>query len=171
MKPLFKRHNLELEQVDVDVEEIQAVDAEKVARQKVIDSYQDLGAEETVIVDDTGFFVNALGSFPGSLAYFFSETVGVEGLLPLLQEEDDRSAYFETAIAAYNGEELKVFTGRVDGRIPKEARGEPHSQLPYDSYFIPEGTEKTFAEDPSLKRKNSHRLKAAEKMVEWLDSR
>ncbi len=169
LQPLFEKHGFELEQVEVNVEEVQAVDAEKVARHKVVDSYRELDVDSPVMVDDTGFFVNALGGFPGSLAYFFSSTVGVDGLVPLMKDVDDRSAYFETAIALYDGDEVKIFTGRVDGKVPEEARGEPHPHLPYDQFFVPEHGEQTYAEDSRLKEEYSHRKRAAENLLDWLE--
>lgn len=173
LQPLFRDHGYSLEQVEVDVEEIQAVDSGKVARQKVVDSYSYLDVDGTVIVDDTGFFVESLGGFPGSLAYFFSATAGVESLIPLLDGCKERSAYFETAIAVYDGRKARVFTGKVEGEVPREKKGEPnHENLPYESYFVPDhGSGESYAENPALKEQRSHRRIAARKLLDWLEER
>lgn len=158
---------LPVKQVSPDIREIDAVDVEDVARQKLEDSIRALQTDKPVLVEDTGFYVDALDGFPGAKASFFVETAGIEGLLKLL--EDDRRAVFRTALAVrFNGEK-KVFTGEVRGRVSEKPRGEPPENLPYNQVFIPEGEEKTFAEDPRLIERCSHRTRAAEKLVDWLD--
>lgn len=168
MRPAFREHGHELEQVEVDIEEIQAVDVEKVARRKVIDSATASSRDGDFIVEDTGFFVESLGGFPGAMASFFHSTAGAEGLLRLLENRGDRSAYFKTAIAAMIDGEVKVFSGRIEGTVPEEARGEPHPHLPYDALFVPDGAENTFAEQPELKEQESHRIKATRKLLDWV---
>ncbi len=168
MSHLFKERGYSLEQVEVNIREIHALDVEDVARRKAIDSYSEADTP-SVIVEDTGFYVSGLNGFPGAEASFFAETVGVSGILELLRNEEDRSAYFKTAIAFYDGEEMKIFTGRVEGAISRKKRGEGHhADLPYDSYFMPENSDRTFAEKPSLKEKFSHRKEATEKLLKWL---
>lgn len=163
--------NLELERVDVDIAEIDALDVEDVARRKVIDSYNDLDSDEPIIVEDTGFYVESLGGFPGAKAAYFDRTVGAHGLLPLLESREDRSAYFKTAIAYYDGSDIHIFTGRSKGRIPEEPRGESHPHLPYNTYFIPRGESESFAENPDLIHEYSHREEATGKFVEWISNR
>ncbi|MFB6147946.1 MAG: non-canonical purine NTP pyrophosphatase [Candidatus Nanohaloarchaea archaeon] len=172
MQPLFGEKGYELEQVQVDIEEIDALDVETVAKRKAEDSFEEIDGDEPVIVEDTGFFVEPLGGFPGAKAAFFDRTVGAEGLLKLLEGESDRTAYFRTAIAFHDGSSTRVFSASVDGQVPGEPRGEPHPHLPYDSLFVPwDGDGSTFAERPELKEEISHREKATRKFLDWLSSR
>ena len=165
----------ELEQVEVDIHEIDAADVEEVARQKAVDSRAeavengDVESGEWLMVEDTGFYVEAIGGFPGSHAGFFSRTVGAEKLLTLLEDAEDRSAYFKTSIVLYNGEEMEVFNGELHGEVPLKERGEPHPHLPYNSLFIPENSDNTIAENSGLK-KNNHRARAVDRLVEHLNS-
>jgi XTP/dITP diphosphohydrolase len=177
MKPPFEEKGFELKQVDVDVPEIDAMDVEEVAKQKVLDSHQKardkglIDESEMMIVEDTGFFVESLGGFPGAEAAFFSRTAGVDYLLPMMNSEEDRGAYFKTAIAIYLPEEDKVetFTGKMRGKVPEEKRGESHPHLPYNSYFIPEhGDGKSLAENQDLKNEEMHRRKAVNSFLDWL---
>lgn len=172
MRPLFEKHGFELEQVDVDVKEIDALNVEDVARRKAIDSYEAVDGGKPVIVEDTGFFVEALGGFPGAKAAFFDETAGVDGLLKLMKDVDGRGAYFKTAIAFCDNDQVKAVTGKIEGRIPEQKRGESHPHLPYDSFFVPEnGDGSTFAGKPELKQEFSHRKEATLKFLDWLESR
>lgn len=177
MKPPFENKGLELKQVEVDVPEIDTMDVEEVAKQKVRDSHRQaveknlINRDEKILVEDTGFFVESLGGFPGAEAAFFSRTAGVEYLMPMMEDEKDRSAYFKTAIALYLPEEDRVetFTGKMEGKVPKEKRGQSHPHLPYNSYFIPDhGEGKSLAENQELKNEEMHRRKAVNTFLEWL---
>jgi len=154
-----------VEQAEVDIHEIQAPDVEDVARRKVLDSYESLD------VDDTGLYVDALGGFPGSQASFFLERCGVDGLLTLMEDKDVRDAYFKTAMAIHEPatDEFTVLVGRCDGMIPDEPRGD--DGFGYDPVFIPEGHDKTFAEDTEHKMEVSHRRQVIDALVDWVQER
>ena len=94
MRPLFENRKTELRQVDVDVPEIDAMDVERVAERKVKDSFEKalskdlVDEDDLLIVEDTGFYVEALNGFPGPEAAFFSRTVGVDRLPALMNSVD-----------------------------------------------------------------------------------
>lgn len=175
MKPLFEDRDLELVQVEADVPEIDAMDVEEVAEQKVRDSFDravenaEIDEDDLLIVEDTGFYVEGLNGFPGAEAAFFAGTAGAEKLLNLLEYGEDRSAYFKTAIAYMKDGEVEIFTGEMHGKVPEEKRGESHPHLPYNSYFIPEGKEKSLAENSMVTSEEFHRTKAVEKFLDWFD--
>jgi XTP/dITP diphosphohydrolase len=160
-----------VEQAEVDIDEIQAPDVADVARRKVLDSAAALDADRPVIVDDTGLYVRSLSGFPGSQASFFLETCGNEGLLTLMDGRDDRQAYFKTCMAIYepSKDEVTLLTGRCDGTIATEQRGD--DGFGYDTVFIPEGHDRTFAEDPDYKMDISHRSAVIEELVSWVEGR
>lgn len=176
--PLFKEEGLELEQVDVDVPEIDAIDVGEVAEQKVRDSFNKaveqglIKGDEMMIVDDTGFYVEGLDGFPGASAAFFAKTAGVEKLLPMMDGEKERSAYFKTAVAVYFPEEdrVKTFNGKMKGKVPEEKKGEPHPHLPYSSYFIPDETEGELSLAEDRENQGTHRKKAVESFLERMNS-
>ena len=175
MRPLFEERDLELVQVKADVPEIDAMDVEEVAEQKVQDSFQravendEIGEDDLLIVEDTGFYVKGLNGFPGAEAAFFAGTAGAEKLFNLLEYGEDRSAYFKTAIAYMKDGETKIFTGEMHGKVPEEKRGESHPHLPYNSYFIPEDQEKSLAENSMASHEDFHRTKAVEKFLDWFE--
>jgi XTP/dITP diphosphohydrolase len=177
MKPPFREKGFELKQVEVDVPEIDAMDVEEVAEQKVRDSFEaavekDLvESNEMIIVEDTGFFIESLGGFPGAEAAFLARTAGVENLIPMMEGEADRSAYFKTAIAVYIPEEdrVEIFSGKLEGEVPENRRGDSHPHLPYNSYFIPDhGEGSSLAENEDLKNQEMHRRKAVNNLLGWL---
>lgn len=174
----FEKEGFKIGQVDVDVPEIDAMDVEEVARQKVIDSFDEaveqglIEGDEMMIVEDTGFFIESLGGFPGAEAAFFARTAGVDKLLLLLEDEEGRQAYFKTAIAVYmpERETIETFTGKMTGKVPEKKRGESHPYLPYNSYFIPDhGEGKSLAENEDLKNQEMHRRKAVKSFLSWMN--
>ena len=73
--------------------------------------------------------------------------------------------YCSLAIAFPNGE-YKTFSGTVNGKISKEAKG--GNGFGYDPIFIPNGYKKTFGEmKANLKDKISHRYKAFNKIKRY----
>lgn len=122
--------------------------------------------------EDTGLEVNALRGEPGvkSARYAGEEKnfdANIDKLLQNLNGITDRSARFKTVISLMFNDKEYVFDGITKGKIIYERRGE--NGFGYDPVFIPQGSEKTFAE-MELSEKNlfSHRRKATDKLVEFL---
>lgn len=153
-------------QVDEDQETLEGN-----ARKKA-EEISKLVGYKNVISDDTGLFVNALNGEPGvhSARYCgdHDDKKNIEKILEKLQDKEDRSAYFQTSIALVEpNKEIKLFSGRIDGTIAYEERGE--EGFGYDSVFIPNGYDKTFAElGEEEKNKISHRAIATENLKSYL---
>lgn len=117
-----------------------------------------------VLADDTGLFVKALNGEPGvHSARYASEhddKKNREKLLNNLKDKEDRSAYFKTEIILIDEDKNIIpIEGVCPGKISLEERGD--NGFGYDSIFIPDGFDKTFAE-MSHEEKNqiSHRSRA-----------
>jgi XTP/dITP diphosphohydrolase len=124
------------------------------------------------IGEDTGLEVNALDGEPGvkSARYAGDERSfdnNIDKLLNNLKYVSDRSARFRTVICLTVKGKHNIFEGVCKGTIIAERRG--NNGFGYDSVFIPDGAEKTFAE-MDLQEKNifSHRKKATEKLILYL---
>ena len=163
-KKYFEFLGVEVYQLRFSYPEIQADTLEEVA---------EYGAEwlsgrvnGPFFLDDSGLFINALKGFPGVYSAYAYKTLGMDGILRLLEKERDRSAYFKSVIAYWDGT-LHLFTGRVDGEIITEKRGS--NGFGFDPVFRPSGFDKTFAEmTTEEKNKISHRGRALEAFAEWL---
>lgn len=117
-----------------------------------------------VLADDTGLFVKALNGEPGvHSARYASEhddKKNREKLLNNLKDKEDRSAYFKTEIILIDEDKNIIpIEGVCPGKISLEESGD--NGFGYDSIFIPDGFDKTFAE-MSHEEKNqiSHRSRA-----------
>ncbi|AFK21999.1 XTP/dITP diphosphatase [Pyrococcus sp. ST04] len=118
------------------------------------------------MIEDSGLFIEALNGFPGVYSAYVYKTIGLDGILKLLSDVENRRAYFKSVIGYYDGK-LHIFKGIVWGRISTEKRG-IHG-FGYDPIFVPDGYEKTFAE-MTTEEKNaiSHRGKALKEFHRWL---
>ena len=136
-----------------------------------------LGENSLVLSDDSGLEVCALSGEPGVFSARYagenaSDDENRKKLLQKLNEIDsdmsDWSASFKCVMTLVKGSnKLATFEGSVQGTICDEERGE--NGFGYDSIFIPEGYEKTFAELPSeTKNSISHRYQALEAFKKWL---
>ncbi|GEO09165.1 RdgB/HAM1 family non-canonical purine NTP pyrophosphatase [Segetibacter aerophilus] len=122
--------------------------------------------------EDTGLEVDALNGEPGVKSARYagegkSADDNIEKLLNALIDVQNRKAQFRTVISLIiNGSE-HFFEGVCEGVITEVKKG--NMGFGYDSIFVPNGADKTFAE-MQLEEKNkfSHRKKATEKMASFL---
>jgi XTP/dITP diphosphohydrolase len=124
------------------------------------------------VADDSGLIIEALNGDPGVDSAIYAgqpknDQKNIEKVLLLMKDASSRNAYFITILALIlDGKEF-LFEGRIDGTITTSPRGK--NGFGYDSIFIPENTDLTFAEMSSeQKNANSHRSKAVQKMIEFI---
>lgn len=122
--------------------------------------------------DDSGLVVEALDGRPGIFSARYAGdhdfAKNIEKVLTEMQGETNRKAYFITVLCYYDGQQIQYFEGRVYGNLLEDNKG--HQGFGYDPIFVPEGYEKTFAEmNPDEKNKISHRKKALDKFLEFLN--
>ena len=134
--------------------------------------------------DDTGLEVEALDGAPGVHSARYAEgtdhdsEANMAKLLRELDGKENRQARFRTVICYIEKKDVcpcgcpsikKVhqFEGIVKGRIATEKHGT--EGFGYDSIFVPEGYDKSFAElGEEVKNGISHRARAVAKLVEYL---
>lgn len=124
------------------------------------------------ISDDTGLEVDALGGQPGVYsARYAGENASYEDnvtkLLTEMNGKQNRKAKFRTVICLLLDGIENRFEGIIHGQIAEKPSGK--GGFGYDSVFIPDGYDKTFAEmTTDEKNKISHRAIAVEKLVRFL---
>jgi XTP/dITP diphosphohydrolase len=153
---------VEVDHVSLEVPEHRSSDVAEIARGKARYAYRQLMTP--LIVDDTGFFIDALNGFPGPYAAYVLDTIGNPGILKLMEGISDRRARFMTGIAYADAQTVQVFTGVLEGRIATKPRG--NNGFGYDPIF--EIGEKTLAE-LSIEEKGliSHRGQALSRFRDW----
>ncbi|AFH43319.1 RdgB/HAM1 family non-canonical purine NTP pyrophosphatase [Fervidicoccus fontis] len=161
---ILKAYGIHVEHLEREKVEIQAESVEEIALFAGENLF--LKEKKPILVDDTGLYIEALNGFPGPYAEYFLKTVGLDGLLELLKNSENRKACFKTAICFCYYDIKKIFVGELCGEIGMEKKG--YFGFGYDPVFVPNGYSKTLAE-MSIEEKNkiSHRGIAARKFAEW----
>ncbi|MFH7014966.1 non-canonical purine NTP diphosphatase [Flavobacterium sp. FlaQc-47] len=124
--------------------------------------------------DDTGLEATALNGEPGVYSARYAGEQrnaddNMDKLLKALSDKEDRSAQFKTVIALNIKGEQHLFTGIAKGIIVLEKTG--NHGFGYDPIFKPENYDETFAELSSdIKNKISHRAKATEQLIDFLNT-
>jgi non-canonical purine NTP pyrophosphatase (RdgB/HAM1 family) len=155
-----------LERLDMDLPEIQEIDAKLVVRAKLMEAVAHHEGE--FIVEDTSLYLDCLNGLPGPLIKWFMKTIGRDGLWQIADKFGIYGAEARTTIGyACGHEEVYFFEGVRRGRIVAP-RGE--SNFGWDPIFEPEGLGKTQAE-LTREEKNavSMRGEAARKLKDFLD--
>lgn len=123
--------------------------------------------------EDTGLEVVALNGEPGVKSARYAGEArsfddNIEKLLSKLKSAENKTARFRTVISLILDDKEYLFEGICTGRIITERKG--NNGFGYDPVFIPDGSDKTFAEmDMAEKNKFSHRKKAMEKLITFLN--
>ena len=127
--------------------------------------------DKAFMIEDAGVFIDSLQGFPGVFSKYAFFTIGLSGILRLLQGEENRQAVFRSVYAYSEPERTPVIvTGECIGTIAGKQRGS--YGFGYDPIFIPNNEEKTFGE-MTIEEKNrySHRAKALEKLIGVLNTK
>ncbi len=157
----------DIDQVEIDLPEIQEMDAKKIIEAKLKEAYKYKKSE--FIVEDTSLYIDALNGLPGPLAKWFDKTIGNIGLWKMVKIFGNFSARAKTIIGYGKSEnETLYFEGEVRGTIV-EPRGE--NGFGWDAIFLPDGVDRTFAQmSQEEKSLVSTRKIAGKKLAEYLGS-
>ena len=150
-------------QKDLGYPEIQADTLEEVVAAGI--SFLQSRCQERFILEDAGVFIDSLEGFPGVYSKYVFFTIGLSGILRLLEGLDNRKAVFRSVYGYYEpGKKPMIFIGECPGKITTKKQGD-HG-FGYDPIFIPDGAQTTFAE-MTIREKNqfSHRARALEKLI------
>ena len=159
---------IEVEAKKIDCPEIQADLIEDVAK------YSSKYASDLLKIDtlknDSGLVIPALGGFPGPYTHYVEDTIGEDGILKLMDNVEDRTAYFVEVLAytEYKKEPI-VFISKTEGTIATSKSGE--YGWSYDRIFIPKGKDKTLAHFPDEERWKLWDDTAYTQLYEYLKSK
>lgn len=162
---IAKEYGVELEMCEGFKLEFQADSIEDVVSKSAMLAY--IFLNKPVLVEDAGLFIEALNGFPGPYSSYVYRTIGIAGVLKLLNGVENRKACFKSAVTLVHGKGIFTSTGEVCGVISTTPRGS--KGFGFDPIFVPNGETRTFAE-MSISEKNlySHRATAVRKVFEAL---
>lgn len=96
--------NIKFKVFDYEVDEPRSESLQEIAKSKVEQAYKLI--KKPCIAMDSGFFIEALNGFPKTFVNFSLETIGIEGILNLMKEKENRKCSFKECLAYYDGKEI-----------------------------------------------------------------
>ena len=141
-RQFLEPYGIHVDNVKMETVEIQSDSIEDLAASSAKEASEKLKC--AVLKNDTGFFIEALGGYPGPYTHYVMEKVGTDGILKLMRGKTNRKAYYKEAFAYCEyGKEPVVFTSITTGTIATRKSGKYGMRI--DPIFIPEGHTKTMA--------------------------
>ncbi|CAE7233856.1 unnamed protein product [Symbiodinium sp. CCMP2456] len=177
-----------VEMCDVELPELQADSVAKICAAKTEAAFRLLGGN--VVVQDSGFVIEALNGFPGPYTKYVLSTIGVDGLLKLMDGQLNRRCGFAACVGFADARgKVHIFeeptqyfgnlrasrasTDKSEGNVVGRAWGHESGQL--FEVFIPDdavdGTDGlTLAEmsEKQLTMYRQHRHSAFQVFANWL---
>ena len=131
-----------VKQLDIDLPEIQEVDAQKIIKVKLEEAAKH--HKGSFIVEDISLVLRCIKPLPGPLIKWFLKSLGNDGLFRLAKSLGDYRAEAKAVIGCWSKKgKIRYFDGAIRGVItaPRGDKG-----FGWDAIFQPEGHQKTFGE-------------------------
>lgn len=106
---------------EYDLDEPRSDDIDFISRRKVGQAYALV--KTPCISLDTGFFIDALNGFPRAFVNFALDTIGIEGILKLMEGETDRACRFVECLSYHDGTTIHQFHGLREGTLSTQILG------------------------------------------------
>ena len=157
-----------------DLEEPRSDDIKYISKYKVEEAYKLVN--KPCISLDCGFWIDALNGFPRAFVNFSLDTVGIDGILKLMEGKEDRNCKFTECLSYFDGKKVYQFMGEHPGKLADKVLGNDTDKKWSDLWYIfkPEGYDKTLAqmtEEERIKREenraNNHSVAAMEEFAKW----
>lgn len=114
-------HGIEIIPASLDLIEPQADTVAEVSLSKARQAYAQLGSNKAVVVEDGGLLIPALKGFPVTYSKYVLATIGIHGILKLMEDMkgDERYAYYENAVTfiSTDGAEKQFVSTGYKGHI------------------------------------------------------
>jgi len=156
---------------EYELEEPRSDDIKYISEAKVRQAYELVN--KPCISLDCGFFIEELNGFPRAYVNYALDTIGLEGILKLMEGKENRKCSFKECLSYYDGKELHQFMGNHEGRLSKEILGQDTNKKWSDLWYIyiPYNSDKTLAQMTDEERQERDRKKEiGERRNEAIDS-
>ncbi len=131
----LKNFGIEVEQVSVDLIESRAEDPADIAKEKAEQAFKLLG--KPCMVEDSGFFIEALGGFPMTHIKYSLKTLGVQNILKMLDGVSNRNCEWRSTVAyAFSPTDCRTFTFIEKGVIAEALRDQKRDRMMSDYWRI-----------------------------------
>lgn len=166
--------NLKFTTFNYELDEPRSDDIKEIATAKVKQAYELV--KRPCIALDTDFRIEELNGFPRAFVNFSLETIGIDGMLKLMEGKENRTCAFNECLAYHDGKEIHYFYGTHPGNLAFEKQGINREEKWSDLWYIfkPYGFDKTLAEMNSEERenriKNDNAVQAMQEFAKWYEN-
>lgn len=162
---ILNPQNIKVKAVKIECPEIQEDDNVKIAVESA--KYASEFTKSNVVKVDTGFYIEALGGFPGPYAEYVERKLDAQDILKMMADKTNRNAYYKEVLAYCEyGKEPITFVTYTYGKIAFQLSGTKGYN--YDRIFICDGDDKTMAHFDQKQRAEKYSHKNWENLVEYL---
>ena len=156
---------IKINHINIPYPELRSDDPEEIARMSAEMLANKLG--KTVVVEDSGLFIEVLKGFPGTCSAYIHKRIGLEGIIKLMKGIKNRNCIYKSAVAYCKpGKKAISFLGEEKGKVAEKIKG--HFGFGHDPTFIPEGSNKAYGEMKNYKEAKKFRRRAVFKLREYL---
>ena len=150
--------NLRFRIYEYELEEPRSDDIQEIVAAKVTQAYQMV--RKPCLAMDTGFFIDALNGFPRAFVNFALDTIGIAGILKLMEGQDNRACRFEECLAYHDGTRIRYFYGVHPGNLSRRICGRDQAEKWSDLWYIfqPLHFDKTLAEMDEAEREGRRKI-------------
>lgn len=152
---------------EYELEEPRSDDIQYISKYKVKEAYKIV--QKPCLSLDCGFWIDTLQGFPRAFVNFALDTIGIEGILKLMEGKENRACRFTECLSYYDGKEVYQFMGEHEGTIANQIAGKDTEKKWSDLWYIyqPYGYSKTLAEMTEEERANRKKYKSVDSMKEF----
>ena len=152
---------------EYDLEEPRSDDIKYISKYKVLEAYKLVN--KPCISLDCGFWIDKLDGFPRAFVNFALDTIGIEGILKLMEGKSNRDCRFTECLSYYDGNEVYQFMGKHEGTLSNEVLGNDTEKKWSDLWYIykPSGYEKTLAQMSDEERDSRIKYDSVDSMGEF----
>jgi len=130
----FNESKIILEAYVHELIELQSDDITEITNFKVMQAHKLVN--QPCIAQDSGFYIDALNGFPKNYTKFALETIGIDGIIKLMNGIENRICRFKECVAFYDGNETKFFYCIHEGRLSYEALGINNTEKWSDLWYL-----------------------------------
>jgi non-canonical purine NTP pyrophosphatase (RdgB/HAM1 family) len=162
--------SISLNHTRLDLAEIQSIDLAEVVSHKAKEAYRLINSP--VLIEDVSLSFGALnGTLPGPFIKWFLEEIKVEGLIKMLEGNQDRRAIATVCYGLYDGKALQTFMASINGKISEKIlQGE--WDFGFNTIFIPDGYTTSWSQMNEREQfETSFRRLALEKLEKYLNEK
>lgn len=150
--------NIKFTTFEYELDEPRSDNLKEIVTAKVKQAYEIV--KKPCIAQDSGFFIDELNGFPRAFVNFTLETIGIDGILKLMEGKKNRTCRFEECLAYNDGNEIHYFYGKHPGNLSYKIQGENRKEKWSDLWYIfkPKNFEKTLAEMNEKEREERRKI-------------